>query len=143
MRVSVLGGGEFAHQGIDLAGGNRHNNSLDGADFFVRDILCPGHAKVVHDSWLALPGYCRSQSDHCRGAGIELLFVANSIVEIAVGFMLFGWQHQLMLFSCEFWISIFPVVCVTNCPLIFNNFKKFIVLKCFEKVRKFWTPTFP
>jgi hypothetical protein len=102
MRVSVLGGGGgFAHQGIDLASGNRHNNSLDGAYFFVRDVLFPGHAKVVRDSWLALPGYCRSQSDHRRGAGIEMLFVADDIVEIAVGFMLFGWQHQLMWFSSD------------------------------------------
>ena len=96
MRGSVLrSGGEFAHQGIDLASRNRHNNSLDGADFFVRDVLCPGHAKVVLDSWLALPGYCRSQSDHRRGAGIEMFLVADGIVEIAVGFMLFGWQHNL------------------------------------------------
>ena len=93
MRASVFGGGEFAHQGIDLAGRDRHNNSLDGADFFVRDVLFLGHAKVVHDSWLALPGNCRSQSDHCRGTGIEMFLVADGIVEIAVGFMWFGWQH--------------------------------------------------
>ncbi len=93
MRVLVFWGGEFAHQGIDLAGRDCHNNSLDGADFFVRDILCLGHAKVVLDSWLALPGYCRSESDHRRSAGVEVFLVADSIIEIAVGFMWFGWQH--------------------------------------------------
>ena len=95
MRGSVLGGGgEFAHQGIDFAGGNRHNNSLDGTDFFVRDFLCLGHAKVVFDSWLTFPGHGRSQSDHCRGTGIEMLLVADDIVEVAVGCVLFWWKHN-------------------------------------------------
>ena len=122
MRVLVFGGGEFAHQGIDLAGGDRHNNSLDGADFFVRDVLFLGHAKVVLDSWLALPGYRRSQSDHRRGAGIEMLLVADGIVEIAVGFMLFGWKHQLMLFSCVFLVSEFPR-CL--CNKLLANFQQY------------------
>jgi hypothetical protein len=56
--------------------------------------LCLGHAKVVFDSWLTFPGHGRSQSDHCRSAGIEMLLVADDIVEITVGFMLFGWQHD-------------------------------------------------
>ena len=86
---------EFAHQSIDLASGNCHDNSLNGSDFFVRDVLFPGHAKVVLDSWLALPGYCRGQSDHRCGAGIKIFLVADGIVEIAVGFMLFVWQHNL------------------------------------------------
>jgi hypothetical protein len=57
--------------------------------------LCPGHAKVVLDSWLALPGHGCRQPDHRRGAGIELLLVAGGIIKVAVGFMLFGWQHLL------------------------------------------------
>ncbi len=92
--------GKFAHQGIDLASGNGHNDSLNGADFFVRDVLCLGHAKVVLDSWLAFPGYRSGQPDHCCGTGIKVLFVADDIVEIAEGFMLFGWQHQLVWSSC-------------------------------------------
>ena len=32
-------GWELTHQGIDLAGGNRHDEPLDGADFLVGDVL--------------------------------------------------------------------------------------------------------
>ncbi len=90
----MRGRGDLAHQGIDLASGNRHNDSLNSANLFVRNVLCLGHAKVVFDSWLTFPGHGRSQSDHCRSAGIEMLLVADDIVEITVGFMLFGWQHD-------------------------------------------------
>jgi hypothetical protein len=49
----------------------------------------------VLDSWLALSGHGGSQTDHCRGASIEMLLIADSAVEVAVGFMLFGWKHNL------------------------------------------------
>jgi len=90
--------GGVAHHDVDLAGGNSHDDPLDGADFFVCNLLFPGHAKVVFDSWLAFPGHGGSQPYHRCGARIELLFVANRVVEIAVGFMLFGWQHYFMTF---------------------------------------------
>jgi hypothetical protein len=48
-----------------------------------------GHAKVVLDSWLALSGHGGGQSDYRRGAGIEVLFVADGVVEVAISFMLF------------------------------------------------------
>ncbi len=133
---ALRGGCEFAHQGIDLAGGNRHDDPLDGADFFVRDVLFPGHAKVVLDSWLTFPGQGRSQSDHCRGAGIEMFLVADDIVEIAVGFMLFGRQHRLIELSCAFWLSGFPGASLVSlvpvsefpsclCNKLFVNFQQY------------------
>jgi len=83
--------GEVPHHDVDLAGSNSHDDPLDGADFFVCNLLLPGHAKVVFDSWLAFPGHGSSQAYHRCGARIEMLFVAHSVVEVAVGFMLFGW----------------------------------------------------
>ena len=83
--------GDVAHHDVDLACGNSHDNPLDGAYFFVCNLLFPGHAKVVFDSWLAFPGHGGSQAYHCCGAGIEMFFVTNRVVEIAVGFVLFGW----------------------------------------------------
>jgi hypothetical protein len=95
--VSVLGRrGGVAHQDVDLAGGNSHDDPLDGADLFVCNLLFPGHAKVVFDSWLAFPGHGGSQPYHSCGASIEMLLVANRVVEIAVGFVLFMWQHYFM-----------------------------------------------
>ena len=117
-----VGRGKLAHKGVYFAGGNRHDKPLDGANLFVCDLLLLGHAKVVLDSWLALPGYRRSQSDHRRGAGIEMLLVADGIVEIAVGFMLFGWKHQLMLFSCVLLVSESPR-CL--CNKLLANFQQY------------------
>lgn len=85
---------ELFHQRVDLAGGNRHDNSLDGADLFFGYLLFPGHAKVVLDSWLALPGHGSGQPDHGRSTAIEVFGVAHRVVEIAVGFMLFGGKHD-------------------------------------------------
>ena len=91
----VFGGrGDLAHHDVDLAGGNGHNDPLNCTNFVVRDVLCLGYAKVVLHSWLAFPGHGCSQTDHCCGAGIEMLFVTNAVVEVAVGFVLFGWQHD-------------------------------------------------
>jgi hypothetical protein len=83
--------GDVAHHDIDLACGNSHDNPLDGADFFVCNLLFPGHAKVVFDSWLAFPGHGGSQAYHRCGTGIELFLVAHSVVEGAISFMLFRW----------------------------------------------------
>jgi hypothetical protein len=91
---SVSGGRDgFAHQDVDFAGGHGHDNPLDGADFFDRDVLNPGHAKVVLDSWLAFPGHSRSQPDHCRRAGIEVLLVADDIIKMAISLVLFLREH--------------------------------------------------
>jgi hypothetical protein len=49
------------------------------------------------DSWLAFPGHRRSQANHDRGPRVELLGTANGIIEVAIGFMLLGWQHAITL----------------------------------------------
>jgi len=91
---SVAGGGcKVAHQGIDLAGGHGHDQALDGADFLFVDALFPGDAKVVRDSWLALPGHGGGEADDGHGALIQKLLIAHGIVEGAIGFMLSGRQH--------------------------------------------------
>jgi hypothetical protein len=106
--------GEIAHHNVDLAGGNSHDDPLDGADFFVCNLLFPGHAKVMLDSWLTLPGHGGSQPYHRCRTGIDVLFVANSVVEVTVGFMLFGGQHYFVHASCCFVKGVFTVVYVTN-----------------------------
>jgi hypothetical protein len=88
---------DLAHHCVDLAGGNSHDDPLDGTDFFVRNVLFLGHAKVMLDSWLAFPGHRRSQADHGRGSRIEPIVTAHGIVEVAIGFMLFRWQHDATL----------------------------------------------
>jgi len=115
-------GGELAHQGVDLAGRDRHDDPLDGADFPVCDFLCPGHAKVVRDSWLALPGHGRCQPDHCRGTGIEVFCVADGIVEIAVSFVLFGVEHlhEILKSIAGLFEALTGHVCVTNCRANYN-----------------------
>jgi hypothetical protein len=97
----------FAHHGVDLAGGNGHDDPLDGANFFVRDVVFPGHAKVMLDSWLAFPGHRRGQTDHDRGPCVELPGIANGIVEVAIGFMLLGWQHAITL---SFYVANFNLI---------------------------------
>jgi hypothetical protein len=79
------------------------------------------------DSWLAFPGYGRSQPDHHRGAGVEMLPVADGIVEVAVGFVLFRWQHQSPIILFVFETLTCSAVCVTNCLTIFNNIKSDLV----------------
>jgi hypothetical protein len=88
---------DFAHHGVDLAGGYGHDDPLDGADFFVRDVLFPGHAKVMFDSWLAFPGHRRGQADHGSGSRVEAIITANGIVKVAIGFVLVRWQHAATL----------------------------------------------
>ena len=87
-------GGEVAHQPIDLAGGHGHGKPLDCADFLFGDALLPGHAKVVLDSWHALPGDGRRQSDDGHGSFVQVPLVAHGIIEVDVGFMLFRRQHD-------------------------------------------------
>ena len=144
VRVSPGKGRELAHQGVDLAGRDRHDDPLDGADLSGCNFLLPGHAKVVLDSWLALPGHGRGQSDHRRGAGIEVLRVTDGIVEVAVGFVLFEVQHAMpqreelveLMEACRLSSVCLQVlvkftfasvaasrcspVCVTNCGANFN-----------------------
>lgn len=97
---------EFFHQRIDLAGGDRHDDPLDGADFFFADLLLPGYAKVVLDSWSALPGHGGRQPDHRRSARVELPAVADGVVEVAVSIVLVCRQHELP-FTARFSISLF------------------------------------
>lgn len=89
-----VGRAELFHQCVDFAGRDRHDDPLDGADLLFGNLLFPGHAKVVLDSWLALPGYGRGQTDHRHRAGIESFRLTDGIVKIAVGFMLFGRKHD-------------------------------------------------
>lgn len=91
-------GSSFAHHDIDFAGGNRHDDALDGTDLLFCNLLFPGYAKVVIDSWPTFSSHGGSQADHRRFAAVEILFVANGIVEVAVSFMLFGGQHRLIAF---------------------------------------------
>jgi hypothetical protein len=89
-----VGRGKLFHQGVDLAGGDCHDNPLNGADFFFCNVLLPGHAKVVLDSWLALSGHGSGQPNHRSGSSIKVLVVTDGVVEITVSFMLFLIQHH-------------------------------------------------
>ena len=95
-----FGGGEVAHQGVDLAGRNGHGKALDGADFLFADALFPGHAKVVRNSWSTLPGNGRRQADDGLGAPVQAGLVAHGVVEVAVGFVLCGRQHDRKWAPC-------------------------------------------
>jgi hypothetical protein len=94
---SVPGRGrKLFHQGIDFACRYRHDDTLNGPDFFVCDLLFPGNAKVVFDSWLTLSGYGRSQTDNCCRTGVKMFVLTNGIVEIAVCRMLIAVQHNFL-----------------------------------------------
>ena len=72
LEKSVPGRREFFHQGIDFARGDSHDDALDGSDLLFGDFLFPGHAKVVLDSWPALPGHCRRKANHRNGTSLQL-----------------------------------------------------------------------
>ena len=94
------GRGKLFHQGVDFACGDGHDDPLDGAYLLLGNLLSPGHAKVVLDSWLALSGHGGRQPDHRSRPRIEVFRVADGIVEVTVGFMLFWGQHLLIFPVC-------------------------------------------
>jgi hypothetical protein len=82
-----------AHDCVYFAGRNGHDDALNRADLFVCDVLFPGHAKVMIDSWLALSGHGCRESDHCRCALIQVVAVTDRIIKSTVNFVLFVVQH--------------------------------------------------
>jgi len=92
-RLSLCQRVQAAHAGVNLAGGNGHDNPLNRVDFIVIDLLIPGDAKVVFHSGIATAGHGGGQADDNGRAIIEYRCIANAVVKSAICFVLFWWKH--------------------------------------------------
>lgn len=114
---------DTTHQSVDLAGRDRHDDSLDRANFLFVDALCLGHAKVVNNSWSAFPGDRRRQADDGNCTFIQVSLAAYGIVKIAIGFVRSGRQH-LLFHSISLHSRVNAVACRSLCSKIVKKMQE-------------------